>query len=177
MSCMMWSAGWLLKQCSGIGLHLELICGTPSYFPFLLSHQCPSRLVTVFLGTLWSPIKQIKCSYLFDGERVIALHPLQGNRASSPGEGKVSWFFSSCGGNLGFILEVRRGLSFKDRVCLMTSGLVSSYEGHRRNLLEAWQGNTNASRGEVGDRQSLSSCHSDTGFPINFQHESGIVTF
>ena len=26
------------------------------------------------------------------------------------------------------------------------SGLLSSYEGHLRNLLEAWQGNTDASR-------------------------------
>ena len=31
------------------------------------------------------------------------------------------------------------------------SGLLSSYEGHLRNLLEAWQGNTDTSRGEAGD--------------------------
>ena len=31
------------------------------------------------------------------------------------------------------------------------SGLLSSYEGHLRNLLEAWQGNMDASRGEAGD--------------------------
>ena len=35
--------------------------------------------------------------------------PLQGNRASSLSEGDVSWFFSSCGGNLGYILELRHG--------------------------------------------------------------------
>ena len=52
-----------------------------------------------------------------------------------------------------------------------------SYEGHLRNLLEAWQGNTEVSRGEAGDQASLSSCHSDIRFPINFQEESGIVTF
>ena len=34
-----------------------------------------------------------------------------------------------------------------------------------------------ASRGEAGDPASLSSCHSDIGIPINFQEESGIVTF
>ena len=45
------------------------------------------------------------------------------------------------------------------------------------NLLEAWQGNTDASRGEAGDPGSVSSCHSDIGIPINFQEDSGIVTF
>ena len=34
-----------------------------------------------------------------------------------------------------------------------------------------------ASGGEAGDRVSLSSWHSDIGIPINFQKESGIVTF
>ena len=32
-------------------------------------------------------------------------------------------------------------------------------------------------RGEPGDGVSLSSCHSDIGITINFQEESGIVTF
>ena len=31
---------------------------------------------------------------------------MQGNRASSGGEGEVSWFFSSCGGKLGYILDL-----------------------------------------------------------------------
>ena len=57
------------------------------------------------------------------------------------------------------------------------SGLLSTYEGHLRNLHEAWQGNTDASRGEAGDRGSLSSCQSDIGIPINFQEESDIGTF
>ena len=59
----------------------------------------------------------------------------------------------------------------------MTLGLLSSYDKNLRNLLETWQGNTDASRGEAGDRVSLSSCHSDIGIPINFQEESGTVTF
>ena len=46
---------------------------------------------------------------MFVGERVIALPALQGNRASSHSEGVVSWFFSSCGRNVGYILELRRG--------------------------------------------------------------------
>ena len=57
------------------------------------------------------------------------------------------------------------------------SGLLSSYQGHLRNLLEAWQGNTDASLDEAGNRESLSSCHSYIGIPINFQEKSGLITF
>ena len=57
------------------------------------------------------------------------------------------------------------------------SGLLFSYEGHLRKLLKAWQGNTAASQIEAGDPVSLSFCHSDTGIPVKFQKETGIVTF
>ena len=114
---------------------------------------------------------------MFDGEHEIALHPMQGNQATSQGEEEVSWFFSSCGRNLGYMLELQRGCPFKTRVCTATSGLLSSYEGQLRNLLEAWQGNRDASQGEAGEPGSLSICHSDIGIPINFQEGSGIVTF
>ena len=43
--------------------------------------------------------------------------------------------------------------------------------------MKAWQGNMDASRGEAGDLGYLSSCYSDIGISINFQQESGIVTF
>ena len=54
-------------------------------------------------------IKQIKVPYLLDWEQGIALHALQGKRASSLCERQVAWFFSSCGGNLGYILELWQG--------------------------------------------------------------------
>ena len=114
---------------------------------------------------------------MFDGVHVIALHAMQGNWASSGGEGEVSWFFSSCGRNLGYILELWQGWPFKIHVWSATSGHLSSYEGHLRNLLEVWQCNTESSQGEAGDPRSLSSCHSEIGIPINFQQESSIVTF
>ena len=114
---------------------------------------------------------------MFDGEYGIALHAVQGNRDSSLSEGEVSWFLSSCGRNLDYIHELWRGWTFKARVCSAMSGLLSSYEGHLRNLHEAWQGNTDTSSGEGGDGLSLSSWHRDIGIPINFQEESGIVTF
>ena len=64
---------------------------------------------------------------------------MQWNWASSHGEGEVSWFSSTCGGNLGYILELQRGWPFKTRVCSATLGLLSSYEAHLRNLFETWQ--------------------------------------
>ena len=42
---------------------------------------------------------------MFDWENAIALHAIQGNRASSRGEGEVSRVFSSCGRHMGYILE------------------------------------------------------------------------
>ena len=82
---------------------------------------------------------------------------------------EVSCFFSSCGGNLGYILEVWQGWPFKTQVCSVMSGLLSGYVGHIRNCHGAWQGKTDSSRGEAGDRLSFSSCHSDIGIPINFK--------
>ena len=54
---------------------------------------------------------------MFDWEHGIALHAMQGNWASSCGKAEVSRLFSSCGGNLGYILVLRRGWAFKTRVC------------------------------------------------------------
>ena len=50
---------------------------------------------------------------MFDWEHRIALHPMQGIWASSPAEGDVSWDFSTCGRNLGYILELQRGWPFE----------------------------------------------------------------
>ena len=47
-------------------------------------HQCSSRFVTVFLGTLLCSIKKIEAPYVFDWEYGIAMHAMQGNRASFP---------------------------------------------------------------------------------------------
>ena len=133
--------------------------------------------MTVFLRTVSTSIKQVEAPDMFQGAHGIALHAVQGNRASSRLEGEVSLFFSSCGGDLGYILDLRRGWPFNPRVCSTKSGLLSSYEGHLRSLFEAWQGKRDASRGESGDPGSLSSSHRDTGIPVNIQEESGSVKF
>ena len=54
-------------------------------------------------------VKPIKAPSLFDWEQGIPLHAMQRNRASSQSEREVSWFFSSYGGNLGYVLALGRG--------------------------------------------------------------------
>ena len=71
---------------------------------------------------------------MFNWECDIALHEMQGSQASSSSEGYVSWDFSSCGRNLGYILELQRGWPFETPHCSAKSGLLSSYDGHLRNL-------------------------------------------
>ena len=71
---------------------------------------------------------------MFDWENTIALDTMQGNRASSRSEGKVSRVFSSCGRNLGYILELRHGCPFETGVCSVKSGHLSRYEGHLSNV-------------------------------------------
>ena len=90
--------------------------------------------MTVFLGTLGCSVKKIEVPYMFNGEYVIALHEMQGNQASSPGEGYVSWDFSSCGRNVVYILELQLGWPFETPLCSSKLGLLSSYDGHLRNL-------------------------------------------
>ena len=97
-------------------------------------HQCSSRFVTVFLGTLWCSIKKIEAPYVFDCEYGIALQAMQGNQASFPSEGDVSYDFSSCGWNWGYNCELPRRLPFEIPLCSAKSGLLCSYGGHLRNL-------------------------------------------
>ena len=63
---------------------------------------------------------------MLDWEHGIALPPMQGIRASSPTEGDVSWDFSSCDRNLGYILELQRGWPFETPLSSVKSGLLSS---------------------------------------------------
>ena len=97
-------------------------------------HQCSSRFVTVFLGTLWCSIKKIEVPYVFDWVYGIALHAMQGNQASFSSEGYVSLDFSSCSRDVGYILELQRGWPFETPLCSAKPGLLCSYEGHLRNL-------------------------------------------
>ena len=63
--------------------YTELFC-IPEVTSMLIS-SCDS-----VVGNIWCSIKKIEASYMFDWEKRIALHAMQGNRASSPGEEDVS---------------------------------------------------------------------------------------
>ena len=52
LSCIMGNGALIWNQCRGINHHFKLIWATPSYFTFLQWHQCHSRLVRDFWGTL-----------------------------------------------------------------------------------------------------------------------------
>ena len=71
---------------------------------------------------------------MFDYENGFALHAMQENRASFPSEEDVSYDFSSCGRNLGYTLELQQGWPFETPLCSVKSGLLSSNDGHLRNL-------------------------------------------
>ena len=71
---------------------------------------------------------------MFDWEYGIALHAIQGNRASFPSEGNVSYDFSICSNKLGYIRELQRGWPFETPFCSANSGHLLSYAGHLRNL-------------------------------------------
>ena len=90
-------------------LSFQVDLGYTELFDIPAVTSVSSRLVREFWGTLFSSVKQIKAPYLFDWEQGIALHAMHGNRASSLSEGEVSWFFSSCGGNLVYILKLGQG--------------------------------------------------------------------
>ena len=108
--------------------------GYTKFFAFLRWQQYSSYLVTVFLGTQWCSIKHIEAPYMFDWEHGIALLPMQGIRALTPAEGDVSWDFSNCTKNLGYILELQRGWHFESPLGSMKSGFLSSKDGHLRKL-------------------------------------------
>ena len=101
--------------------------------------------MTVLLGTLWSSNKQIDTPSLFGWKNAIALHAMQLNQGSSVVEAEVSWFLSSYGGNLCYMLEFQWGCPFETGVCSAKSGHLSRYNGHIRNVNYAWQDNADAS--------------------------------
>ena len=142
---MMWIAGLLQNQFRGIGLHLELISSTPCYFAFLRLHHFPSKLVTVFLGSLWRSIKQINAHYVFGNTELICkqcwgIRPHFVEKGKSHGFSGVAagtWvIFSSYGGDdTSKLVFVHR---YQDS-CLLTrdtSGITSRLARAILKLLE-----------------------------------------
>ena len=70
---------------------------------------------------------------MFDWEYGIVLHAMQGNRALFPRERDVSYDFSRCSKNLGYIREIERGWPFETPLCSAKSGHLRTYDAHLRN--------------------------------------------
>ena len=62
----------------------------------------------------------------------ISLETLLWKRDTSHVEGRISWFFSSCGGKLGVPLELRRGPQGPAHIASEKLGLFLGCEGHVR---------------------------------------------
>ena len=63
--------GMALEQMQGILVSSRFDLGYTELFRFAAVMSGPSRLVTVFSGTLWSSIKEIKPPFMVDGEHGI----------------------------------------------------------------------------------------------------------
>ena len=85
--------------------------GTPIYFALLSWHQCSSLDVTVFLGILFSSIREIEVPYVFDWEHGTPQHEIQGNQRHLAASGKSHKFSRVAAGmaiwNSGLFSEVR----------------------------------------------------------------------
>ena len=114
---------------------------------------------------------------MFVWEHGIAVHTMERNWTSSHGEGEISYIFTSFARKLAYLLELPLGRPLKTRVCSVMSGLLSSYEGNLRNIHEAWQGNTEASRGKAGDEDPFPVATVILGFQSIFKKSQASSPF
>ena len=77
----------------------------------------------------------------------------------------------------GVYSRVTDGWPFKIRVCSVTTGLLSTYEGYVRNLQEAWHSNMDASRGEAGDKGTFLVATVILGFLSIFKNSQALSPF
>ena len=105
----------------------------------------------------------------FKRECGISLETLLWERASSHVEGRISWFFSSCGGKLGVPLEFQWGSQGPARVASEMSGLFSSCEGPIGTPLELLLVNRAVSRVQSVDSVFLTRVDRDLRLLIKLQ--------
>ena len=110
----LWKIGIPLELKPGNQLSSRVNLGYRENFRVAVVTSCSLYPCDSVLETLWSSIKVVKAPVLFDVEHGIALRTMQGNRASPQGEFKVSWVFSSCSRNLGYILELIVGMAIRN---------------------------------------------------------------
>ena len=98
----------------------------------------------------------------------ISLVMPQQKNASSRIEGRISWFFLSCGGNLGVPLKLQRGLQGPPRIGSGKSSLHASCEGPLGIPLQLMLGLRSSSAVEAGTSGFLSSADMIFGFLWSF---------
>ena len=102
----------------------------------------------------------------------ISLETPQQKRASSRVEGRISWFFSSCGRKLGVPLELQWGPQGPARVASGKASLHASCEGPLGILLQLLPGPRSSSGAEARTSGFLSSAGMDLGGPLEFPQVS-----
>ena len=98
----------------------------------------------------------------------ISLETLQRKRALSRFEGRISWFSSSFGNNLGLPLELRRGPHGSPSGDSEKSSLQASCQGSLSIPLQLRPGPCSSSGAEAGTSGFLSSADMDRGVPLEF---------
>ena len=98
----------------------------------------------------------------------IPLETLLWNRASSLVEGRISWFFLSCGRNIGIPLELRRGPQ-GPLLLPQRSQVSSSCEGQVGIPLQSLPANRALSRVQSVDSVFLTRVDRDLRLPIKLQ--------
>ena len=105
---------------------------------------------------------------IFRSEVFISLKMPHQKRASSCIEGRISWFFSSCGSKLGVPLELRRGLQGPAPVASGKSSLHTNCGETLGFLLQSVPGPRSSSGVEAGTSGFLSNADMYLGVPLEF---------
>ena len=102
----------------------------------------------------------------------ISLETPQWKRISSRIEGKISWFFSSCGIKIGIPLELRWGPQGPARGASGKCSLQASHEVPRRIPLQSLPGPRSSSGVEAGNSGFLSRADMDLRVPLGHPERS-----
>ena len=102
----------------------------------------------------------------------ISLETLQQKRASSCVEGRISWFFSTCGSNLGIPLTLQWGPQGPTLGASGKSSLLASFEGPLGIPLQSLPMKRSSSGFHAATSGFLFSANMDLGFFLEFPQGS-----
>ena len=123
-------------------------------------------------GNFLSCIKGVKDPFKIKKEGGISLETLQRKRASSCVEGRISWYFLSCGRKLGVPLELQQGPQGPTRVGSGKPSVHAGCKGPLEIALQLVPSPRSSSGIEAGTSGFLSSADMDLGVPIEFEQAS-----